>query len=115
MGVHSCIRQTGLEAWTFKTPIGLKTIKVQPHIQIDQGEAIRDAAIDSLGIAMCSESLVYKQIQSGSLIEVLPDFPLHDDASIWAVYPSSRLLASKVRAFVDYFSEYYGVPPYWEK
>lgn len=47
-------------------------------------------------------------------MEVLEDHPLAMDAGIWAVYPSSRLIAPKVRAFIDYFAEYYGTPPYWE-
>lgn len=111
---HRCINQIGFETWIFKTPEGLKHIKVKGNIRVDHAEAVRDAAMDGLGIAMCAEWLIYDQIKTGALIEVLADFPLDDHAAIWAVYPSSRLLAPKVRAFLDYFSKYYGMPPYWE-
>lgn len=109
-----CINQTGLEIWAFQALEGPKNIRVKGNIRVDHGEAVRDAAINGLGIAMCSEWLVYEQIKAGTLVEVLPDFPLDNQAAIWAVYPSSRLVAPKVRAFLDYFSNYYGAPPYWE-
>lgn len=47
-------------------------------------------------------------------MQVLKEYPVESDTAIWAVYPSSRLLAPKVRAFIDYFKAYYGDIPYWE-
>ena len=44
---------------------------------------------------------------------MLDDYPLESDTAIWAVYPSSRLLAPKVRAFIDYFVECFGEGTYW--
>lgn len=58
---------------------------------------------------------VYQHLARGELIQVLSDYPLATDTAIWAVYPSSRLLAPKVRVFIDYFADYYGSPPYWDK
>jgi hypothetical protein len=46
---------------------------------------------------------------------MLRDYPLLADTGIWVVYPSSRLLALKVRAFIDYFAERYGTAPYWDE
>jgi len=57
----------------------------------------------------------YKKLQSGELVQILQDYPLASDTAIWSVYPSARLLAPKVRAFIDYFSGYFGDEPYWEK
>ncbi|PMH44875.1 LysR family transcriptional regulator [Vibrio sp. 10N.286.49.B3] len=112
---HHCIKQTGLESWTFNTSEGLQVVKVKGNIRVDHGEAVRDAAMMGLGIAMCAQWLVYEQLKTGELVEVLSDFPLDDHAAVWAVYPSSRLLAPKVRAFLDYFESYYGSPPYWQR
>ncbi|MGY0581468.1 MAG: LysR family transcriptional regulator, partial [Paraglaciecola chathamensis] len=41
-------------------------------------------------------------------------YPMVSKTAIWAVYPSNRQLAPKVRAFIDFFLEYYGQTPYWE-
>lgn len=112
---HQMIKLAGLDTWLFDTPKGEQRIKVQSHLQIDNGESVRDACVDGIGIALCSRWIAYRQLQQGELVQVLADYPLISETAIWAVYPSSRLLAPKVRAFIDYFSAYFGDVPYWEK
>lgn len=111
---HSCIHLMGLDNWVFKTPDGQKSIKTKGRISADNGEAIRDASVDGLGITIASLWSVYRHLNRGELVQVLENYPLASDTAVWAVYPSSRLLAPKVRAFIDYFAEYFGSPPYWE-
>ena len=62
----------------------------------------------------CASLGYYKQLLDGSLVQVLQNESLAKEAAIWAVYPSGRLLAPKVRAFIDYFSESFGELPYWD-
>ncbi|GAL17636.1 transcriptional regulator LysR family [Vibrio maritimus] len=111
---HQCVQLVGLESWTFVTSQGKETIKAKGVLRTDNGDAMRDACIDGLGLAINSTWSVYKQLKEGTLVQVLEDYPLDSDVAIWVVYPSSRLLAPKVRAFIDYFTEFYGSPPYWE-
>ncbi|MGR5093939.1 LysR family transcriptional regulator [Vibrio maritimus] len=111
---HQCVQLVGLESWTFVTSQGKETIKTKGVLRTDNGDAMRDACIDGLGLAINSTWSVYKQLKEGTLVQVLEDYPLDSDVAIWVVYPSSRLLAPKVRAFIDYFTEFYGSPPYWE-
>ncbi|MGY2575427.1 LysR family transcriptional regulator [Vibrio sp. C8] len=111
---HQCINLIGLDNWTFKTDEGVVSVKTSGRLRCDNGDAMRDATTGGLGISINSIWSVYKQLKSGELVEILQDYPLAMEASIWAVYPSSRLIALKVRAFIDYFSEYYGQPAYWE-
>jgi DNA-binding transcriptional LysR family regulator len=112
---HQCITLAGLESWVFETPEGQQSIKPMGRLKTDHGDAVREACVDGLGLALNATWSVYQQLERGELVQVLPDYPLVSAAAIWAVYPSSRLLAPKVRAFIDYFSECYGNPPYWEK
>jgi DNA-binding transcriptional LysR family regulator len=114
---HQCINLMGLDHWVFKTSNGTAeviSVKTSGRFRCDNGDAMRDATIGGIGISVNSIWSVYQQLKRGELIEILPDYPLAVDASIWAVYPSSRLIALKVRAFIDYFSEYFGQPSYWE-
>ncbi|GEM78922.1 LysR family transcriptional regulator [Vibrio superstes] len=110
---HKCIGQSGLKSWIFDSPKGHISIKGNSSIRVNHGEAVRDVCVEGLGVAMCATWLVHEQLKRGELVQVLEDYPLVDGAAIWVVYPSSRLVAPKVRAFVDYFSQYYGTPPYW--
>jgi DNA-binding transcriptional LysR family regulator len=112
---HQCINLIGLEALVFDTPEGRLNIKTRGILQTDHGEAVRDACAAGIGIAMSSTWNVYKHLQQRTLVRVLQDFPLVSETAIWAVYPSSRLLAPKVRVFIDYFAECYGSPPYWDE
>lgn len=111
---HNCLQLTGLDDWVFASPTGQQRIKVSGNLSTDNGDAVRDACISGLGVTISSIWSVYQQIKSGELQQVLADYPLQSDTAIWAVYPSSRLLAPKVRAFIDHFSDYYGSPPYWD-
>lgn len=111
---HECVTLAGLESWVFENPEGQYSMRASGSFRTDNGDAMRDACIDGLGVSINSIWSVYKQLQKGELVEILQDYPLVMNASIWAVYPSSRLIAPKVRAFIDYFAEYYGQPPYWE-
>lgn len=111
---HATISLTGVDHWGFQTPNGIQKIKLNSTIKIDNGESIRDACADAIGLTICSIWCAYKELKNGTLVHVLKDYPVTSDTAIWAVYPSSRLLAPKVRAFIDYFVEYYGDKPYWE-
>lgn len=110
----NCVGLMGLEEWGFDAPNGRQNIKPKYIVRMDNGEAVRDACIAGLGITVCSVWCAYEQLQSGELVQILKDQALASDTAIWAVYPSSRLLAPKVRAFIDYFSERFGDKPYWE-
>lgn len=114
---HECVNLIGLENWTFKTADGQLSINTKGRLRTDNGEAVRDACVDGIAIAMNSTWSVYQHLQKGSLVEILKDYPLVSDTAIWAVYPSSRLLAPKVRAFIDFLAQYYGDGgiSYWDQ
>lgn len=111
---HQCVNLIGLETWTFETSDGVTRIKTHNRLRTDNGESARDAAVNGLGITLSSSWCCYQQIKRGELVQVLNDFPLVSNTAIWAVYPSSRLLAPKVRAFIDYFTGCFGDVPYWD-
>ena len=111
---HNCINIGDIESWVFQVEDQPVRVKVTGALKVDNGEAARDACVDGLGFTLSSRWCIYKQLQSGQLVEVLQDYPLISATEIWAVYPSSRLLAPKVRAFIDYFKAYFGETPYWE-
>ncbi|MBQ4797642.1 LysR family transcriptional regulator [Pseudoalteromonas sp. MMG006] len=112
---HTCVNLHSLTTWSFNTERGLQNIKTNNVLLADNGEAVRDACAQGLGITLMSSWCAYKKLQRGELVQILENYPLASDTAIWSVYPSTRLLAPKVRAFIDYFSNYFGDTPYWEK
>ncbi len=112
---HQCINLIGLDQWIFSTPDGSVNIKTHGRFRTDNGEIMRDACVDGLGIAINSTWSVYQQLTRGELVQILANYPLADDAALWAVYPSSHQLAPKVRVFIDYLIGYFGEVPYWDQ
>lgn len=79
----------------------------------NNGDVLVKAAIDGLGIAFQPTFICGEAIARGQLRIVLPEYapaPL----GLYAAYAHRTLLASKVRAFVDFVEGYYGNPPYWD-
>lgn len=111
---YDCIHLNGIDAWSFATPNGVTTVKTNARLKLDNGEALRDAAAFGNGITISSYWSIYEYLKTGKLVQILKDYPLITDTAIWAVYPSSRMLAPKVRVFIDFLLEKYGDRPYWE-
>lgn len=112
---HQCITLTGLEHWIFAGENGELVVKPKGNLSADNGEAIRDACVNGVGITVCSKWIAYQQLQENKLIPVLRNYPLATDTAIWAIYPSARQVAPKIRAFIDYCKQYFGETPYWEE
>lgn len=111
---HQCITLKGLEHWSFKTPKGEVSIKAQGNLSIDNGEAIRDACIQGLGITICSQWIASEYFKQGLLVPVMKDYPLATTTAIWAIYPSARQVAPKIRRFIDYLISYFEEQASWE-
>ncbi len=112
---HHCVNLSGLTTWQFETEEGPVSVKTNNRMLTDNGEAARDACVEGIGLTLCSLWCCYKHLQNGQLVPVLTDYPLAAEPAIWAVYPSSRLLAPKVRSFIDFFATCFDGTPYWEK
>ncbi len=53
------------------------------------------------GIGLCLSSTVRADLEAGRLVRLLEDFEAYD-RSVYAIYPHSRHLSAKVRAFVEH-------------
>ena len=113
---HSCLVVGTLDLWTFRGTGGeLIERRVTPALRINDGAAVRDAACAGLGVALMATWCAADELRSGALVPALPDYPLVSTQTLWALYPSSRELAPKVRAFIDWLVERYGSEPYWDR
>jgi DNA-binding transcriptional LysR family regulator len=113
---HACLVVGTLDLWTFRGPDGRPVERrVSPVLRINDGEAVRDAACAGLGIAWMATWVAADELRSGALVPALPGFPLISTQSLSALYPSSRELAPKVRAFIDWMVDRIGPEPYWDR
>lgn len=112
---HACLVVGTLDLWTFRGEDGEPIEqRVTPSLRINDGSAVRDAASAGLGIALMATWCAADELRSGALVSALPAYPLISTQTLWALYPSSRELAPKVRAFIDWLVERFGHQPYWD-
>ncbi|MFC3226242.1 LysR family transcriptional regulator [Marinibaculum pumilum] len=104
---HDCVTMANMRRWSFARPGGPLTVEVSGRLLVNSGDALRDAGLAGLGLVLKSTWDVGEDLRRGDLVPVLADHPLVDQGAIWAVYPSARLLAPKVRAFVDFFADHF--------
>ena len=71
---------------------------------------MRAAAIRGLGIAYGPIDFFRDDLRAGNLVPVLPGYEL-PEATIYAVYPVSRQLSAKLKAFNDFMARYFAASP----
>ncbi len=113
LSAHNCLVLSNQRSWSFRTASGVETVRVSGSLTADNGEALREAAAAGLGIALLSDWNAHEALRSGALVQILPGFPVVYDATVWAVYPSARFLAPKVRVFIDFFAARFDPQPNW--
>jgi DNA-binding transcriptional LysR family regulator len=101
--------------WRLESAEGAATVKVESAIRTNSSEVVREAVLAGVGIALRSTWDVGPDIDSGRLQIVLPQWHASARVAVYAVYPSRRHLAHKVRVFMDFLGERFGQPPYWDK
>ena len=96
------MRTTPKHAWDLTDDRG-KAISVafEPRYVSDDMAALRDAALDGVGIVQLPEYMVREQLQSKELEVVLPEWKPRAGL-IHLVFPSRRGLAPAVRHFIDF-------------
>lgn len=100
VAAHRCVGFSPL-AWRDSWRIDGRDIAVAPRLLTNCTESLRAAALAGLGLAVLPEWMVADALAAGALTRVLPDFAT-PTSDILAVYPTNRLIAPKVRAFVDH-------------
>ncbi|MBY5352284.1 LysR family transcriptional regulator [Rhizobium leguminosarum] len=108
---HDCLifaSRNQRQGWRFRGEGG-PWVKAQgrSRLRLDSVQAIRDAALAGLGIALLPDFLVADDLVAGRLQQVLPSLETAD-AKIVALYPDKRLLEPRVRRFIDLMVEELG-------
>ncbi|MBP7567332.1 MAG: LysR family transcriptional regulator [Burkholderiaceae bacterium] len=82
------------------------TVAVQGLLDSNDGQILRAAALDGLGILVQPVYIVYDDIVAGRLVPLLDDWDL-PRITVNLAYPSRKHLSAKVRTFIDFIAEYF--------
>jgi len=101
--------------WKITSPDGLtSSIRLPTKMSANNGDFLKEAATASHGLAVLPSFMVWQDIENGRLEHVMADheFPT---LNAYAVYPETRHLSQKVRAFIDFLSDRFKGDPHWDK
>jgi DNA-binding transcriptional LysR family regulator len=83
-------------------------------LESNDGQVLRAAALDGLGILVQPTYIVYEDIVAGRLVPVLDEWDL-PRLTINLAYPSRKHLSAKVRTFIDFMAEHFARMEYERK
>jgi DNA-binding transcriptional LysR family regulator len=91
-----------------------RSINVNGLLETNDGQIVRAAALDGMGILVQPSYIIYDDIVAGRLVPVLDDWDL-PHLTINLAYPSRKHLSAKVRAFIDFMAGHFEKMDYERK
>lgn len=90
--------------WSLTSGRDTVRVPVSGRFAVNSLDGVRQAVLAGFGIGLLPERALTAELTSGALVELLPEhWP--PQANIFLVYPGRRLMASAVRAFIDFLME----------
>ncbi len=117
--MHSCLFygfKNRKSTWKFRRGDRILSVNVASALSINNGEAIREAALAGCGIALLPSFLICEDIKCGRLQPLLIDYEVEGDlgSSLYALHLPGRMSSPKVRAFVQHLKKTWVVDQ-WEE
>lgn len=101
LGGHECLVLSGAAHWPFQDCHGqTREVRVGGRFASSSVEALHAACVGGLGLALLSAWDIVEELRAGTLVRVALDAALPQEFAIYAVYPTTRLVPPKVRAFI---------------
>lgn len=112
---HACLTYSDMpdpDVWRCSDPGGRDiAVRLRPRLRANNGDFLRDMAIDGHGVTLQPRFIVQEALEREQLMLILTD---HDWSRVVlsALYPQTRHLSARVRAFIDFLSEWFAEPPW---
>lgn len=113
LGLHECLRyayqhQSGPQRWSFLRAGEELGVEVNGRLAANNGDMLRDAALNGAGIALLSHWLVEDDVQTGRLQRLFAEYeinPREHRVSVHAAYLPNRRHSRKVQAFIEFLAQ----------
>jgi DNA-binding transcriptional LysR family regulator len=100
LGRHDCIAYAGGGDWRFRLGGGWVPVRPGGRLRTDSGETIVQWAGAGLGIGNVPGYLVRKDLESGALVQVLPDVP-QPEIGVYTLRPNGAPPSAKVASLIE--------------
>ncbi|MFZ6686819.1 LysR family transcriptional regulator [Undibacterium sp. SXout11W] len=89
-------------------------VDIVPSFSSNNGKVLHQAALRGAGIVYDTTFLAWRDLLDGKLVPVLRHWALPLN-NLTALYPSTRKVAPKIRALIDFLVEEYQPVPEWDR
>ena len=89
-----------------------EAVRVQGPLRSNNLSALLDAARAGMGLAILPWYVAHDAVAAGTVVPLLVDYPLPVQ-EMHAVFPSPKLVPSKVTSFIGFLQEQF-TPQWWE-
>jgi DNA-binding transcriptional LysR family regulator len=113
---HNCLRFSGLASfpeWRLHQADRQETVMTRGSLTSNDSETLLAAALAGHGILGAGEWLMSRQIASGDLVRVLPEWRLDPVGGVYLVRPSSKFPSATVLAFKGWIESQFSSAPPW--
>lgn len=100
---HDCIVDTNFRFGS-RWPLRGGSIPVDGRFRINSASAARQLALEGRGLLLTPRFVINDDLMTGALSEVMPG-SVEPTLGLYAVYLERRLLAGRIRAFIDFIAE----------
>lgn len=97
--------------WTFADDV---VPSMTSRLHLSNGDAIREAAIAGLGVAVLPTFIAHQAIRRGALSIVLAQH-MRPPIAMYALHPSMRNQTARARAFIDFLVDEFAGEPFWDR
>ncbi|MFK3739567.1 LysR family transcriptional regulator [Massilia sp. TN1-12] len=100
---HDCLAFSAANVthWRLQHAQDICRVPVEGRVSINNGQALREAALHGLGIVLQPALLLEADVRAGRLVHLLPDYAL-PSRPMHIVYLPDRYRSLKLRSFVDH-------------
>jgi len=115
---HDCLVYSNVpesRVWGYTGARGRwQAVRGRRRLRVNNGDFLREAAISGAGVAIEPTFIVHRAIADGRLVPILTDVAW-PEIGAYAVYPQTRHLSARVRAFIDFLDQRFSGEPYWDQ
>ena len=115
---HQCLVYSNLldpNTWEYEDSVGKRqSVKVKSALSATSGDFLSNAAAHGMGIVIQPTFIASAAIRSGKLVPVLTDY-IWPVSPAYVLYPPTRHLSYRVRAFIDFLVERFADTPQWDR
>ncbi|MGE8067110.1 LysR substrate-binding domain-containing protein [Pseudomonas sp. NPDC089569] len=113
---HNCLRFSGLASfpqWRLHRDNVLQTVSPKGNLTANDSESLLAAACAGAGILGAGDWLMSRDIATGKLLHVLPEWELDTAGGVYLVRPSAKFPSAVVVAFKQWIESKFVPTPPW--